>query len=59
MALGDLIEFNIHCVSNKIQFEEVTCYSSCIYLSEFFYVIRRKFGVNSIGINSIGIDPIR
>ena len=34
MALGDLIEFNIHCVSNKIQFEEVTCYSSCIDLSE-------------------------
>ena len=54
MALGDLIEFNIHCVSNKIQFEEVTCYSSCIDLSEFVYVIRRKYGVNSIGI-----DPIR
>ena len=35
MALGDLIEFNIHCVSNKIQFEEVTCYSSCIDLSDF------------------------
>ena len=26
---------NIHCVSNKIQFEEVTCYSSYIDLSEF------------------------
>ena len=25
MALGDLIELNIHCVSNTIQFEEVTC----------------------------------
>ena len=36
MALGDLIEFNIHCVSNKIQFEEDTCYSSCIDLSAFF-----------------------
>ena len=37
MALGDLmIEFNIHCVSNNIQFKEVTCYSSCIDLSEFF-----------------------
>ena len=36
MALCDLIEFNIHYVSNKIQFEEVTCYSSCIDLSEFF-----------------------
>ena len=54
MALGDLIEFNIHCVSNKIHFEEVTCYSSCIDLSAFLYAIRRKFGVNSIGI-----DPIR
>ena len=54
MTLGDLIEFNIHCVSNKIQFEEVTCYSSCIDLSDFFFVIRRKFGVHSIGI-----DPIR
>ena len=55
MALGDLIEFNIHCVSNKIQFEDqVTCYSSCIDLSDFLYVIGRKFGVNSIGI-----DPIR
>ena len=42
MALGDLIAFNIHCVSNKIQFEEVTCYSSCIDLSEYFYVIRRN-----------------
>ena len=29
MALGELIEFN------KIQFEEVTSYSSCIDLSEF------------------------
>ena len=35
MALCDLIEFNIHCVLNKIQFEEVTCYSSCINLNVF------------------------
>ena len=34
MALGELIEFNIHCVSNKIQFEEVTGYSSYIDLSK-------------------------
>ena len=53
MVLCDLIEFYIHCVSDKIQFEEVTCYSSCIDLSEFFYVVRRKFGVNSIGIELI------
>ena len=33
MAFGDLIEFNIHCVSNKIQFEEVTCYLFCINFS--------------------------
>ena len=32
MALGELIEFNIHCVSNTIS---NTCYSSCIDLSEF------------------------
>ena len=54
MALGDLIEFNIHCVSNRIQFEEINCFSSCIDLSEFLNVIRRKFDVNFIGI-----DPIR
>ena len=52
MALGDLIEFNIRCVFKKIQFEEVTCYSSCIGLI-FIYIIRRKFGVNSIGIDPI------
>ena len=39
MALGDLIDFNIHCVSSKIQFEEVTCYSSCIDLSEFCFML--------------------
>ena len=54
MALGDLIEFNIHCVLNKIQFEEVTCYSSYEIWVNIFYVIRRKFGVNSIGV-----DPTR
>ena len=39
MALGDLIEFNIHCVLNKIQFEEVTCYSSYIDFSDFLNML--------------------